>query len=78
LPKEQKDIFALSELARIFPDRGGLKYTKIFASGDLDEFRIAKFLSLCAPIYSFGVWTDVGTGIDAPCLFFFYHKIKSG
>ncbi len=62
------DITRLSKLARGLLDRAGLKYTKIFASGNLDEFKIAGLLRSGAPIDSFGVGTNMGTSIDAPCL----------
>jgi nicotinate phosphoribosyltransferase len=70
------DIFTLSKLARRLLDRAGLKYTKIFASGNLDEFKIAKLLSLGAPIDSFGVGTNMGTSIDAPCLDVIYKIVE--
>jgi len=41
---------------------------KIFASGNLDEFKIRALLERNAPIDNFGVGTNMGTSIDAPCL----------
>jgi nicotinate phosphoribosyltransferase len=62
------DIAALSKLARRMLDHAGLKYVKIFASGNLDEFKIKELLSKGACVDSFGVGTNMGTSIDAPCL----------
>jgi nicotinate phosphoribosyltransferase len=62
------DIAACSKLARKMLDAAGLRYTKIFASGNLDEFRIKELLQRGARIDSFGVGTNMGTSIDAPCL----------
>ncbi|TRZ94916.1 nicotinate phosphoribosyltransferase [bacterium] len=61
-------ILALSKLARRMFDRAGLGYVKIFASGNLDEFRIKDLLSRGAKIDSFGVGTNMGTSSDAPSL----------
>ncbi len=62
------DIVKLSKYARKALDDAGLKYAKIFASGNLDEFKIRDLLrkGVCAD--SFGVGTNMGTSIDAPCL----------
>lgn len=62
------DIARLSRLARRLLDKAGLKKTKIFASGNLDEFEIRKLLSRGAKVDSFGVGTNMGTSIDAPAL----------
>jgi nicotinate phosphoribosyltransferase len=42
--------------------------TKIFASSDLNEFRIADLISRGAQIDSFGVGTELATSYDAPSL----------
>jgi nicotinate phosphoribosyltransferase len=62
------DIVSLSKLARGLLDKAGLKFTKIFASGNLDEFKIKKLLKQGSRIDNFGVGTNMGTSIDAPCL----------
>ncbi|MBU1125883.1 MAG: nicotinate phosphoribosyltransferase, partial [Candidatus Omnitrophica bacterium] len=62
------DLVALSKHARKRFDEEGLKDTKIIASGNLDEFKIESLLKKRAPIDSFGVGTNMGTSIDAPCL----------
>jgi nicotinate phosphoribosyltransferase len=43
-------------------------YVKIFASGDLDEFKLAELQSNGAKIDSFGVGTKMGTSADRPYL----------
>ncbi|MCX5715048.1 MAG: nicotinate phosphoribosyltransferase [Candidatus Omnitrophica bacterium] len=62
------DIVSLSKLARKMLDRAGLEYVKIFATGNLDEFKIEKLLKRGACVDSFGVGTNMGTSIDAPSL----------
>lgn len=49
-------------------DAGGLPQVKIFASGNLDEGRIAKLLASGAPIDGFGVGTRMNTAADRPYL----------
>lgn len=62
------DIAGLSRRARGMLDAAGLDYVKVFASGNLDEFKIRDYLKKNAKIDSFGVGTNMGTSIDAPCL----------
>lgn len=62
------DIAALSKLARKMLDKAALNYVKIFASGNLDEFRLKELLAKGAQVDNFGVGTNMGTSIDAPAL----------
>jgi len=62
------DIVKLSKLARNLLDKAGLKFVKILASGNLDEFKIKAMLDKGAKIDSFGVGTNMGTSSDAPSL----------
>lgn len=62
------DIAGLSRLARRKLDKAGLNYVKIFASGNLDEFKIRGLLEKGAKLDSFGVGTNMGTSIDAASL----------
>lgn len=62
------DIVSLSKLARKMLDRSGLNYVKIFASGNLDEFKIKALLEQGAQVDSFGVGTNMGASSDAPSL----------
>ncbi len=60
------DLAALSREVRGIFDAAGLSETRIFVSGDLDEFEIARLLATGAPVDGFGVGTSVVTSIDAP------------
>jgi len=62
------DIAYLSAWARRMLDEAGLDYVKIFASGNLDEFKIRNLIKRGAQVDSFGVGTNMGTSIDAPSL----------
>ena len=66
------DIVSLSKLARRMLDKAGLDYVKIFASGNLDEFKIRDLLQRGARVDNFGVGTHMGTSIDAPSLDIIY------
>ena len=57
-------------------DRAGWKDVKIFASGDLDEYKIAKLLAKGAAIDAFGVGTALGTPGDAPHLNLIYKLVE--
>jgi len=62
------DLAALAREARRRLDQAGLPSLKIFASGNLDEYRITELLADGAPIDAFGVGTSMGTSVDAPSL----------
>ena len=62
------DLAQTSKKVRKILDGQGLEYVKIFASGDLDEFKIEELLSRGARIDSFGVGTKMGTSADRPYL----------
>jgi nicotinate phosphoribosyltransferase len=49
-------------------DEGGLPYTQILASGNLDEYRVRALIDSGAPIDSFAVGTAMTTSSDAPAL----------
>ena len=62
------DLCDLSIKSRDILDRAGLRQTHIFASSDLNEYRIAELLGKGARIDSFGVGTELATSFDAPAL----------
>jgi nicotinate phosphoribosyltransferase len=62
------NIVALSKLARKMLDRAGLRFVKILASGNLDEFKIEELLKKGARVDNFGVGTNMGSSVDAPSL----------
>lgn len=62
------DLADQARLARAVLDAGGCCNTRIVASGDLDEHRIAALVRQGAPIDVFGVGTRISTSADAPYL----------
>ncbi|MXX19871.1 MAG: nicotinate phosphoribosyltransferase [Dehalococcoidia bacterium] len=62
------DLAALARTVRNVLDEAGCGDIRIFASSDLDEYRIAELLAGGAPIDAFGVGTRLGTSADAPSL----------
>jgi nicotinate phosphoribosyltransferase len=62
------DLLELSKQVRQILDDAGMTGTKIFASGDLNEYKIADLISRGAQIDSFGVGTELATSYDAPDL----------
>ncbi len=58
------DLAALSKEARSLLDEAGFENTKIFASSDLDEFRIEDLIRAGAKIDGFGVGTRLVTGAN--------------
>lgn len=62
------DLGAHAKAVRALLDQAGLGALTIFASGNLDEGRIAQLLADGAPIDGFGVGTSLDTSSDAPAL----------
>ncbi len=60
------DLAETSKKVRALLDEKGLRHVTIFASGDLDEYKIAELLSQGAKIDAFGVGTKMGTSADYP------------
>ncbi|MEM2567711.1 MAG: nicotinate phosphoribosyltransferase, partial [Candidatus Bathyarchaeia archaeon] len=60
------DLVEISRKVRKMLDDNGLGYVQIFASGDLDEYKIEELLSKGAKIDAFGVGTRMGTSADRP------------
>ncbi|MFL5761298.1 MAG: nicotinate phosphoribosyltransferase [Thermomicrobiales bacterium] len=56
------DILADSIYVRKLLDEAGLQNVRILASGDMDEFKIARLESTGAPIDAYGVGTSIGVG----------------
>ena len=71
------NLLDLSRRARRLLDRAGRKDVKIFASGDLDEYRIEKLIEHRAPIDAFGVGTAMVTSADAPSLDVVYKVVET-
>ena len=62
------DLLALAQEARRTLDAAGLGTVEVFASGDLDEHRVAALLAAGAPVDGFGVGTALTTSSDVPAL----------
>ena len=62
------DLLDLSIRVRQILDQAGMSDTKIFASSDLNEHRIADLIARGAQIDSFGVGTELATSYDSPAL----------
>ncbi len=62
------DVAGLAREVRCILDESGCDEVQIFASGDLDEHRIAEIIEAGAPVDAFGVGTQLGTSADAPAL----------
>ena len=62
------DLVELSRAVRRRLDAAGLADTKVFASGDLNEFSIQEALARGAAVDFFGVGTELATSKDAPAL----------
>ncbi len=62
------DLAELSREVRRILDKGGLRETQIFVSGDLDEWQIAALVGLGVPVDAFGVGTRLATSFDQPAL----------
>jgi nicotinate phosphoribosyltransferase len=69
----------LGELAwqvRRILDEAGLREAKIFATNDLDEYRVAEFVKAGVPLDAFGVGTQLATSADAPALSAVYKMVE--
>jgi nicotinate phosphoribosyltransferase len=62
------DLAAHARNVRSILDDAGLAGTTIFASGNLDEYRVRDLLAAGAPIDGFGIGTSLVTSSDAPYL----------
>ena len=62
------DLAAHAFAVRAILDRGGLRNTTIFSSGNLDEDRVHALMLAGAPIDGFGIGTALDTSSDAPFL----------
>ncbi len=62
------DLGGLAQAVRSMLDAAGLGHVQIFASGGLDEEKIAALIGSGAPIDAFGVGTDLSVSGDAPAL----------
>lgn len=62
------DLHTLAQAARRTLDQAGLGSITVWASGDLDEHRVAALVNAGAPVDGFGVGTALTTSSDVPAL----------
>lgn len=62
------DLARHARRVRAILDEGGLQAVRVFASGGIDERKIARFVAEGAPIDGFGIGTSLVTSQDAPAL----------
>jgi nicotinate phosphoribosyltransferase len=70
------DRYDLSVKVRRILDEAGFKDTKIFVSGDLNEYIIEDLASRGAPIDAYGVGTELVTSRDDPALSGIYKLVE--
>jgi nicotinate phosphoribosyltransferase len=70
------DLVQLSRFARDYFQQERLDFLQIFASGDLDEFRIADLLASGAQIDGFGVGTRFTVSQHAPAIGIVYKVVR--
>jgi nicotinate phosphoribosyltransferase len=70
------DLVALSHKVRRVLDEAGLSDAKIFATNDLNEFKVAEMVASGAPIDAFGIGTQLATSFDAPALSAVYKMVE--
>jgi nicotinate phosphoribosyltransferase len=72
------DLLAQSKFAREHFDKDDVPFLKIYASGDLDEFKIYELTSENAPIDGFGVGTRFAVSWYEPALSIVYKIVQFG
>ncbi|MGH9775146.1 MAG: nicotinate phosphoribosyltransferase [Candidatus Acidiferrales bacterium] len=70
------DVAADSKWIRRQLDRAGWKSVKIFASGDMDEYRITALLKRTARVDAFGVGTALAVSQDSPNINMIYKLVQ--
>lgn len=70
------DLVALSHEVRRILDAAGLQDAKIFATNDLNEYRVAELVRSGAMIDAFGVGTALATSSDAPTVSAVYKMVE--
>lgn len=71
------DLAELAPAVRRLLDEGGRPEARIFASGDLQEDKIAALVAAGTPIDSYGVGTELATSADAPALAGVYKLVET-
>jgi len=71
------NVLEKSRQVREILDAHGLRDTLIFASGDLNEFKIDELVRQGARVDAFGVGTDLATSRDVPALGVIYKLVEA-
>jgi nicotinate phosphoribosyltransferase len=72
------DLVVLSNFARKYFEEKGVSFLKVFASGDLDEFKIHDLLEGGAQIDGFGIGTRFAVSRFAPAVEIVYKLVQYG
>ena len=72
------DLAGLAVKTRAIFDAAGLEQVEIFASGGLDEYKVAAIVAAGAPVTGFGVGTAMGVSDDAASLDIVYKLCAYG
>lgn len=72
------DLLSLSNFARKYFQENGVSFLRIFASGDLDEFKIHDLLKAGAQIDGFGIGTRFAVSRFAPAIEIVYKIVQYG
>jgi nicotinate phosphoribosyltransferase len=72
------DLVSLSKFARKYFQEQGISFLKIFASGDLDEFKICDLIKSGAQIDGFGIGTNFAVSRSAPAVEIVYKIVQYG
>jgi nicotinate phosphoribosyltransferase len=72
------DLLELARQSRRMFDAAGLGEVRIFASGGLDEYEIARLEGAAAPIDGYGTGTRIGMSADAPVMDMAYKIVAYG
>jgi nicotinate phosphoribosyltransferase len=72
------DLVEISKFARRYFQQHGLDWVQVFASGDLDEFKVADLLEKGAEIDGFGIGTNFAVSRCAPAVEIVYKLVEYG
>ena len=70
------NFLTLSRATRKILDDAGLPFTRIYASGGLNEHKVERLVTSGAPIDVYGIGTDMGVSTDAPSLDMAYKLVE--
>ncbi|MBE0535252.1 MAG: nicotinate phosphoribosyltransferase [Phycisphaerae bacterium] len=72
------DLAEQARFARRLFDERGLGFMEIFASGGLDEYRVAELVETCPEIDGYGIGTRFGVSREAPDVDIAYKLVRYG